>query len=257
MNVTPAGQGGGAVGDPGRLYGLGVGPGDPELLTLRGLRVLQSCPVVAYVAARGRRGHARCTVEQFLRPGQTLERLEYPVTVEPVGVEVYRSLLDRFHDDAAERLAAHLDAGRDVAVLSEGDPLFYGSYMHLHIRLADRFRAEVIPGITSVSAACGLAGMPLVSGDERFTVVTATMLAEDLKQALAGTEAVVILKIGRHLQRVVAALEATGRIDDAIYVERASHPDQLVMPVREIGSRTPPYFSLVLVPGPRLAGLGR
>lgn len=257
MTRTDHGRSGGATGRPGRLYGLGVGPGDPELLTLRAVRVLQSCQVVAYVAARGRRGHARCTVERFLRPEQTLERLEYPVTVEPVGAEVYRSLLDRFHDDAARRLAAHLDAGRDVAMLSEGDPLFYGSYMHLHLRLADRYRAEVIPGVTSVSAACAAAGMPLASGDERFTVVTATMPAEDLKQALAGTEAVVILKLGRHLERVVAALEATGRIDQAIYVERASHPDQLVMPVREIGSRTPPYFSLVLVPGPRLAGLAR
>ncbi|WP_334144983.1 precorrin-2 C(20)-methyltransferase [Rhabdothermincola sp.] len=254
MTATDPQRDGRLAGRPGRLYGLGVGPGDPELLTLRAVRVLRSCPVVAYVAARGRKGNARCTVEGLLHPEQVLERLEYPVTVEPVGAEVYRALLDRFHDDAAERLATHLDAGHDVAVLSEGDPLFYGSYMHLHVRLSGRFRAEVVPGITSVSAAGAAAGMPLVSGDERFTVVTATMPPEDLKQALAGTESVVILKIGRHLDRVVAALEATGRIDHAVYVERASHPDQLVVPVREIGTRTPPYFSLVLVPGPRLAG---
>jgi precorrin-2 C(20)-methyltransferase len=253
MTATDPGRGADAVSGPGRLFGVGVGPGDPELLTLRAVRVLRSCPVVAYVAARGRKGNARSTVEAFLQPEQVLERLEYPVTVEPVGPEVYRALLDRFHDDAAERLAAHLDAGRDVAVLSEGDPLFYGSYMHLHVRLSDRFRAEVVPGVTSVSAACAVAGMPLVSGDERTTVVTATMPPEDLKQALAGTESVVILKIGRHLDRVLAALEATGRIDDAVYVERASHRDQLVIPVRELGARTPPYFSIVLVPGPRLA----
>lgn len=238
----------------GRLFGVGVGPGDPELMTRRAVRVVESSPVVAHFAARNRRGNSLATVEELLRPDHVVERLEYPVTVEPVLPDEYRRLLDEFHDSCADRLAAHLDAGRDVAVISEGDPLFYGSYMHLHVRLAHRYQTEVIPGVTSVAAASAAAGVPVVSRDERFVVIPATVSTEELRKVLAGDDAVVILKIGRNLEAVRTALQASGRDTVAVYVERASFPEQRVIPVSALNGVQAPYFSLVLVPGRRLAG---
>lgn len=237
----------------GRLYGVGVGPGDPDLMTRRAEWVVRSCPVVAHFAARGRQGNSLRTIAELLRPEQVIERLEYPVTVEPLPPAEYQRQLDAFHDECARRLAAHLDAGRDVAVVSEGDPLFYGSYMHLHIRLADRYPYEIVPGITSFSAACAAAGTPIVSRDERFVVIPATAPPEELARVLAGDNAVVILKLGGHLETVASALELSGRASSALYVERASHPDQVVVPVGDLGRRQAPYFSLILVPGTRLA----
>jgi len=236
----------------GRLYGVGVGPGDPDLMTRRAAAVIESCPVVAHFAARGRRGNSLRTVEELLRTDQVVERLEYPVTVEPLPPAEYQEQLDAFHDECARRIAAHLDAGRDVAVVSEGDPLFYGSYMHLHVRLADHYPTEVVPGITSFSAACAAAGTPIVSRDERFVVIPATAPPEELARVLAGDDAVVILKVGGHLDAVTEALELSGRAASAVYVERASFPEQVVAPVSDLDGVRAPYFSLVLVPGARL-----
>lgn len=236
----------------GQLFGVGVGPGDPELMTRRAAQVIEASPVIAHFAARGRHGNALRTAASLLRDDQVIERLEYPVTVEPVPPAEYRRLIDRFHDCCADRLAAHLDAGRNVAVLSEGDPLFYGSYMHLHVRLAGRYRTEVVPGVTSFSAACAAAGVPAVSRDERFVVIPATAPISELREALSGDDAVVILKVGRNLDTVTEVLEATGRAGTAVYVERASFPEQVVAPVRDLREVEAPYFSLVLVPGTQL-----
>jgi precorrin-2 C20-methyltransferase/precorrin-3B C17-methyltransferase len=240
----------------GHLYGVGVGPGDPDLMTRRAIDVIARADVVAYFAARGRRGNARRTVEAVLRPDHLVERLEFPVTTEAIGPDEYQEALDAFYAASAARLAGHLDAGRRVAVVSEGDPLFYASYMHLHVRLAHRYPTEVVPGVTAFSAACAAAGTPIVSSGERFTVLPGILPPAELAAALAGDDAVVIMKVGRHLDTVVDALRAADRTAEAVYVERASLPEQRVAPVTEVAGEAP-YFSLVLVPGAGLAGVRR
>lgn len=235
----------------GRLYGVGVGPGDPDLMTRRAIDVIARVDVVAHFAARRRPGNSLRTIRSILREDHVVERLEYPVTTEAVSPEEYRSRLDAFYAECAARLRAHLDAGRHVAVVSEGDPLFYGSYMHLHVRLAHRYPTEVVPGVTAFSAACAASGTPIASSDERFVVLPGILPAAELERTLAGGDAAVIMKVGRHLGAVAAALRAAGRCDDAVYVERASLPDQRVASVDEVAADDAPYFSLVLVPGTR------
>ena len=149
----------------GTLFGVGMGPGDPELVTVKAARVIGEVDVIAYHSARHGRSIARRIAEPYRRPGQIDEHLVYPVTTEdtdhPGG---YAGAMEEFYLDAAARIAAHLDAGRDVALLAEGDPLFYSSYMHMHIRLTERFDAVVVPGVTSVSAASAAIATPLVTG---------------------------------------------------------------------------------------------
>lgn len=244
------------IGDrPGRLYGVGVGPGDPDLMTRKAIRTIEHAHVVAHFAARRRPGNSLRTVEGLLRPEQIVERLEYPLTTESVGPDEYRSALEQFYADAAERLAAHLDSGRDVAIVSEGDPLFYGSYMHLHVRLAHRYVTEVVPGVTAFSAACAAAGTPVVSSDERFTVLPGILPPDELADAMSGDDAVVIMKVGRNLPAVADAVRAAGRDDHAIYVERASFPDERVAALAGLDHADAPYFSLVLVPGRKMAAV--
>jgi precorrin-2 C(20)-methyltransferase len=248
--VTVAGSG------TGRLFGVGVGPGDPELLTLKAARVLGECTVVAHFAARRRGGNAWTTIQALLRPDQLVLRLEYPLTTEPADRDEYERRIGEFYDVAAADIAAHLDAGRDVAVVCEGDPFFYGSYMHLHHRLCDRHEVEVVPGITSLSAACAAAGAPLVSMRETLTVLPGVLPPEDLAETLAGVDAAVVMKVGRHLDAVREALTTAGRAADAIYVERASCTEERILPVDETDGVDAPYFSLVLVPGRALGRRG-
>src|SRR3954451_5631941 len=234
----------------GKLWAVGIGPGDSELVTLKAARVIGAADVVAFHCARHGRSVALAVAEPYLRDGQIHERLMYPVTTEtadhPAG---YRGALDDFYTRAAEVLAGHLRAGRSVALLAEGDPLFYSSYMHMHKRLAHEFDTEIIPGVTSVSASAMAVGGPLVEGEETLTVLPGTMPADELVRRLRDSDAVAIMKLGRTFPKVLAALEAAGMADRAWYVERASTPTQRVMPVRDVDPLTVPYFSMVIVPG--------
>jgi precorrin-2 C20-methyltransferase / precorrin-3B C17-methyltransferase len=238
----------------GTLYGIGLGPGDPELVTVKAARLISAAPVVAYHSARHGRSIARTIAAPYLRPGQLEEHLVYPVTTEttdhPGG---YAGALEDFYLEAAERIAAHLDAGRDVALLAEGDPLFYSSYMHLHTRLTERFDAVIVPGVTSVSAASAATGIPLVQGDDVLTVLPGTMAPDELRRRLADTDAAVVMKLGRSYPAVREALSASGRLDEAFYVERASTDGQRVLPAGEVDAASVPYFSLAMIPGGRRA----
>jgi precorrin-2 C20-methyltransferase / precorrin-3B C17-methyltransferase len=240
----------GPTGRTGRLTGVGVGPGDPELVTVRAARLIAEADVIAYHHTGHTDGIARAAAAPYLRGGQLEEPLRYPVTTEatdhPGG---YAVALADFYDDAGRRLAAHLDAGRDVVVLCEGDPSFYGSYQHLHARLAGRYQAEVVPGVSSLAAAAAAAGEPLVQHDESLTVLAGTMPAERLRSRIEDGEAVAILKLGRSFERVRDALDAAGMLDRARYVERAGTPAQRVAPLAEVDPATVPYMSLALVPG--------
>jgi precorrin-2 C20-methyltransferase/precorrin-3B C17-methyltransferase len=231
------------------LHGVGLGPGDPELLTLKAARLIGEADVIAYHSARHGRSIARGVAAPYLRGDQIEEPLVYPLTVEttdhPGG---YRGALDDFYTESAAKLAAHLDAGRDVVLLCEGDPLFYGSYMHMHTRLTGRYHTEVVPGVTSVSAAAAVTGRPLVEGEEVLTILPGTLPPEVLTDRLSTTDSAAVLKLGRTFEKVRKALTDAGRLDEALYVERATWDTQRVTPLSEVDPNTVPYFSLALLP---------
>jgi precorrin-2 C20-methyltransferase/precorrin-3B C17-methyltransferase len=239
---------------PGRLFGVGVGPGDPELITVKAARLIGAAAVVAYHAARHGRSNARAIAEPYLRPGQIEEALIYPVTTgttdHPGG---YQGAIDDFYAEAASRLAAHLDAGRDVVVLAEGDPFFYGSYMHMHKRLSARYETVVVPGVTSVSAAAATLGRPLMERDEVLTILPGTLPAAELAARLATTESAAVMKLGRTFGNVRDALERSGRLHDAWYVERATTPGERTGRLSDVDPDSVPYFSLAMIPSPAAA----
>jgi precorrin-2/cobalt-factor-2 C20-methyltransferase len=234
----------------GRLFGVGTGPGDPELLTLKAVRTIGEADVLAYFAKAGRSGNGRAIVEGLLKPDMVELPLYYPVTTEiDKEHDDYKSQITAFYDASAAAVAEHLAAGRTVAILSEGDPMFYGSYMHLHVRLADRFPTEVIPGITAMSGCWSLSGLPIVQGDDVLSVLPGTMGEDELSRRLVDTQAAVIMKVGRNLPKIRRALSNAGRLGEAIYVERGTMPTSKSIRLSEKLDDTAPYFSLVLVPG--------
>ena len=235
----------------GTLFGVGMGPGEPDYLTVRAMKVLQTAPVLVHFCKKGRRGNGRTIADAVLAPEPAREfPLVYPYTTElhPQHPD-YVAALAAFYDDAAGQLADHLGAGRDVAILSEGDPFFYGSFMHLWRRLKDRFPVEVVPGVTGMSGCWTRAGTPITWGDVVLTVLPATLPHAALVERLARTDAAVIMKLGRHLAKVRAALAEAGVLERAVYVERGTMAGERVVPLHEKPDDTAPYFSMVLLPG--------
>ncbi|MFE3518670.1 precorrin-3B C(17)-methyltransferase [Streptomyces sp. NPDC059166] len=249
MTVPEQQHAAGTTGGTGRLYGVGLGPGDPALMTVRAVEVIAEADVVAYHSARHGRSIARSIAERHIRPDHIEEALVYPVTTEttdhPGG---YRGALDEFYTEAAARLAAHLDAGRTVAVLAEGDPLFYGSYQHMHKRLADRYDTEVVPGVTSVSAAAARLGTPLVEAEEVLTILPGTLPEEELTARLAATDSAVVMKLGRTFPAVRRAFEASGRLPEARYVERATMAGERTGELADTDPESVPYFAVAVLP---------
>ena len=234
----------------GRLIGVGTGPGDPDLLTVKAVKAIQSCDVLAWFAKEGRRGNGRGIVDGIVRDGTIELPLYYPVTTEIHRQKPeYVHQVTSFYEASTEAIAAHLDAGRNVAVLSEGDPLFYGSYMHLHVRLANRYAAEVIPGVTAMSGCWSQANLPIVQGDDILSVLPGTLDEDQLVRRLRDTEAAVIMKVGRNLPKIRRALAEAGRINDAFYVERGTMANTAMTPLAAKSDDEAPYFSIVLVPG--------
>ncbi|HKU40455.1 MAG TPA: precorrin-2 C(20)-methyltransferase [Polyangiales bacterium] len=234
----------------GTLYGLGVGPGDPELLTVKAARVLREARVVAFFAKRGKRGNAQATAETYISQEAERLALEYPYTVEisPRHPE-YVSAMRAFYDDSAARIAAKLDAGQDVVVLCEGDPMFYGSFMYLHDRLATRHRCRVIPGITSFAGCAASAAVALVSTDRVFSIVPATLPEEELENRLRSVDAAAIIKLGRHFKKVRRVLERLDRLSGALYFEHGTTEREVAMPLRDKTDDKSIYFALILLPG--------
>ena len=234
----------------GRLYGVGVGPGDPELLTVKATRIIAEAPVVAFFAKAGRRGNARGIVDPWLKPSHVELPLYYPMTTEShFDDPPYRDALKLFYAESGAAIAAHLDGGRDVALLSEGDPLFYGSFMHLFIRLRERFEVTIVPGVSSICGAWGAAETAMTWGDNSLVVLPATLTLEELTRRLRLADAAVIMKIGRNFTRARTALAEAGMAERAIYVERATMDGERVMPLCEKCDEAAPYFSMILVPG--------
>lgn len=234
----------------GRLVGVGVGPGDPDLMTLKAVKALAMADVIAYFAKAGNPGNGRGIAAAHFRAGVLEEPLLYPVTTEiPRADAAYSEALEAFYAEAAARLGRHLDQGRIVAVISEGDPLLYGSYMHLHVRLASRYPAEVIPGVTGMSGCWAAAGMPIAQGDDILCVLPGTLPEDELERRIRAADAVVIMKLGRNLPKVRRAILAAGRMRRAVYVERGTMVNEAVVPLADKTDGTAPYFSIILIPG--------
>jgi precorrin-2/cobalt-factor-2 C20-methyltransferase len=233
-----------------RLIGVGVGPGDPGLVTLNAITALNEADVVAHFAKAGNASNARTIAACHFKEGIEELPLHYPVTTEiPKADAAYRDAIRTFYDGAARAIASRLDQGRIVAVIAEGDPLFYGSYMHLHVRLSPRYPTEIVAGVTGMSGCWSSIGTPIAQGDDVFTVLPATLPEYELERRLADTDAAVVMKIGRHLAKVRRALDRAGRLDRAIYVERGTMTNAAVMPLVDKLDTIAPYFAMVLVPG--------
>jgi precorrin-2/cobalt-factor-2 C20-methyltransferase len=207
----------------GSVFGVGVGPGDPELVTVKAAQVLARARVVAHFTKRGKLGNAFTTAERYLNPEAERLPLVYPYTTELSARDPrYVAALASFYDDSAAAIAARLREGQDVAILCEGDPLFYGSYLHLHERLVPDHRCVVIPGITSFAGCAARAGLPLVSKDGVFSIIPGTLAEAELESRLARGDAAAIIKLGSNVGKVKRVLERLGRAHEATYVERGT-----------------------------------
>ena len=229
---------------------VGLGPGDPELMTVKAARILSTAPVVAYFAKRGRMGHARTIAAGLIGAEAEEVRFEYPFTTE-IALEDprYRAEIVGFYDECAARLGERLEAGRDAVLLCEGDPFFYGSSMYLYDRLSPRFPSEVVPGVSAMSGCWTRAGTPIAHGDDVLTVLPGTLDEDGLTARLERSDASVIMKIGRNLPKIRAALARAGLAERALYVERGTMADERIIMLSERDESPAPYFSLVLVPG--------
>lgn len=224
----------------GTLYGVGVGPGAPDLITLRAHRIITQSPVVAWPAPETGDSFARSIVADHIRADQIEIAIRVPMRADRFpAAEVY--------DRAASEIATHLDAGRDVAVLCEGDPFFYGSFMYLFGRLADRYDAQIVPGVSSLVAAAGALGQPLAARNEVLTVIPAPLDDAAIARHLEACEAAAIIKLGRHLPRIRALLKRLGLTNASSYAERVSLDQQRLSPLAELPDEPAPYFSLILV----------
>ncbi len=224
----------------GRLYGLGIGPGDPELLTLKAHRILTQVPVIAYPTLENGKALARAIVASYIRPTQ----IEIPM---PLPFSVERSS-QPYYDVGAEKIAEHLSAGRDVAVLCEGEPMLYGTFMYLFNRLANRFDTEVVPGISSTMASAAMLGAPITYRNDVLSIMPATLDADTLRARLTDVDAAVIIKLGRHFAKVREILAELGLLERALYIERATQPNQRIVPIATVDPAEVPYWSLILIP---------
>jgi precorrin-2/cobalt-factor-2 C20-methyltransferase len=233
----------------GTVYGIGVGPGDPELVTLKALRLLRAAPVVAYPAPLDGNSFARSIVAQFLTDSQREIAIRVPMVPE-------RFPAQDVYDRAAREIGVEAAAGRDVAVLCQGDPFFYGSFMYLFARLAAAFPVEIVPGVSSLTACAAAGRLPLAARDETLTVIPATLDAAALERRLAGVDAAAIIKLGRHFAKVRDVLVGLGLAARAQYVERASLPNQRIRALADIDAAAVPYFAMILLRGPGGTGEG-
>jgi precorrin-2/cobalt-factor-2 C20-methyltransferase len=234
----------------GTLYVVGLGPGDPELMTLKAARIIAAAPVIAFFTGRGKPGRARAIVDGLIGPAIEELRLEYPFTTEvAVADPAYAAELDAFYEVAAATIADRLEGGRDVALLCVGDPFFYGSSLAMLDRLVGRYPHEVVPGVLGMSGCWARAGLQMVHGDDVLSVLPGTLKQDALVDRLAASDAAVIMKVGRNLGKIRTSLARVGLLDRAVYVENGTTACERIMPLAQMAEPAAPYFSLVLVPG--------
>jgi precorrin-2/cobalt-factor-2 C20-methyltransferase len=240
----------GGAAKAGVLYGIGCGPGDVRYLTLRAAGLIRSVDVIAFFAKKDRLGNARQIVTALVGPGRRELRLVYPVTDEiPPSDQSYRDQIASFYRDAASAIEAELKDGRSVGLLAEGDPFFYGSFMHMWRRLDAIVPVEVVPGVTGMSGCWTRANAPITWGDDVLSVIPGTLDEESLTRRLLSSDAAVIMKIGRNLEKIRRAVTAAGLMDRAIYVERGTMADERILPLRDCAEVHGTYFAMVIIPG--------
>lgn len=223
----------------GTLYGVGLGPGDPDLVTRRAARLIEGARVVAYPSLAGGDSFARAIAADMIPDGAREIVMDVPMT--PA-----REPAQAAYDKGAAEIAAALEAGEDVVVLCEGDPFFYGSFMYLHARLAPRFTVEVVPGVTSVTACAARAALPLAARNETMTVLPGPLPDDELRTRIRNSDTLILMKVGRHLSRLRALLAEEGLLERAVYVERATLPVERRLPLADAPDPAP-YFSMILV----------
>lgn len=223
----------------GRLYGIGLGPGDPELVTLKAVRLLRSAAVVAYPAPDSGASVARGIAAQWLDRGQKEIAIRFPMQPGPPPMDIYR--------DAAAQIEAALQAGDDVVYLCQGDPLLYGSFAGLLAALDPRVPVAIVPGVSSITACAAAAGAALATRDEILSIIPATLPEEQLAAALAAAETAAIIKLGRHFPKLRRVLQRLGRLEAALYIEHASWPSERVAALAAVDPATVPYFAIALV----------
>lgn len=234
----------------GRLYGVGLGPGDPDLVTIKAAKILAAVPVAAYFAKKGARGQARAILGHWLAGTCLQLPLLYPLTTETHFCDpAYAGELRGFYAQAEAEIAGHLLAGRDVALVCEGDPLFYGSFMHLYVRLKDRFCVEIVPGVTGISGCWSAAKAPMAWGDDVLSVIPGTLSRAALVRHLGAADAAVIIKIGANFAKIRDAIIEAGRLAAAIYVEHGTGEAENIVPLAAKTDDHAPYFASILIPG--------
>jgi precorrin-2/cobalt-factor-2 C20-methyltransferase len=234
----------------GVIHGVGLGPGDPDLMSVRADRLVRGSKHIAFFRKLGRSGRARSIVDGMLRADAVEFAMEYPVTTEiPLSDPRYNEALSGFYAECTRHLCNLSSSGEDVVVLCEGDPFFYGSFMHLFTRLQATCEVKVVPAITGMSAAWTASGAPITWGDDILSTVMGTLDEASLTDAMTRADALVIMKIGRNLPKVRRALQAAGKEHRAVLVEYASMEGQTVRPLSEFDGETLPYFSIIVVHG--------
>jgi len=234
----------------GTFHGVGLGPGDPDLLTVQAVKLVEAAGLLTYFAKKGRRGNARTIVDKWVPTGKPELPLWYPMTTEThFGEEIYINALKEFYERSVEAIADVLDMGKDVVLVCEGDPMFYGSFMHLYIRLKDRYPTKITPGVTGMAGCWAAAGLPMTWGDDQLSVLPGTLDEDELVRRLEATDAAVIMKLGSNFAKVRKAIERAGMLARATYVERGTMAGEVVTTLADRDDAAAPYFSLILIPG--------
>ena len=223
----------------GVLYGVGVGPGDPELITLKSLRLIKSTEVIAYPKLKGSKSFARNIIEEFIDLPKFEIAIEIPMTVNRLPAQ-------RAYDAAAQEISSHLNMGKNVVFLCEGDPFFYGSFMYLHSRLYKKYLVEIIPGVSSMTACAAMAKKPLAARNEVLTVLPGPLSKKELERRLADNNSSAIMKVGRHIKKIKSVIDRLGLMDSSLYIERASLKEQRILKLID-APEVAPYFSMILV----------
>lgn len=235
---------------PGTIHGVGLGPGAQDLLSVRADRLVRNARHVAFFRKAGRAGQARSIVNGMLADHAIEFPMEYPVTTEiPLTDPRYNEILSGFYATCTDHLRTLAETGEDVVVLCEGDPFFYGSFMHLYTRLKPHVPVEVVPAITGMSGAWTATGAPITWGDDILTVLMGTLDEDTLAQRMETADALVVMKIGRNIDKVRRALARAGKFEDAYLIEYAAMPNQNVQKLCEAEGKITPYFSIIVVHG--------
>lgn len=233
-----------------KLVGVGVGPGDPELITVKGVKAIQSADVIVYHETDSHNSNALKIASRWISPSAILQPLTYPVTVQSdSNSDDYKEKLNDFYKKSEQLIETFLKNGKFVVVLAEGDPLFYSSFMYIYDRLGKSYKTEIIAGISSVFGAASVLQVPLCYRNQSFTVLSGVLEKQQLIERLKNGDAFAILKVGRNVEKIRQALSETGLIERALYIERATMENQKIIPLKEVDSEQAPYFSLILIPG--------